>query len=154
MIRRVIRRWILLRLSVCAAAVARGDVAPTTQPSVNLRINAAKPLRTMAGALDRCAVEGVDLEAGVVGGDVVRSDVLLISVTALGDLEGRLPVTRAGAHAGDVIAFAGRLGWAAAGLATLTRGFRSPRLVVDAHRRPQPPYQAGPEAAKAGANTR
>jgi thiamine-monophosphate kinase len=83
----------------------------------------------------------------------VRSDVLLIAVTALGDLEGRTPVTRSGAKAGDVVALAGRLGWAAAGLATLSRGFRSPRLVVDAHRRPQPPYQAGPEAAKAGATS-
>ena len=34
-------------------------------------------------------------------------------------------------------------GWAAAGLAVLGRGFRSPRTVVDAHRRPQPPYSAG-----------
>jgi thiamine-monophosphate kinase len=101
------------------------------------------------GLRDECDLVG----AGVVGGDVVRSDVLVIAVTALGDLEGRAPVTRSGALPGDVVALAGRLGWAAAGLATLSRGFRSPRLVVDAHRRPQPPYQAGPEAAKAGATS-
>jgi thiamine-monophosphate kinase len=45
----------------------------------------------------------------------------------------------------------GRLGWAAAGLAVLTRGFRSPGALVDAHRAPTPPYAAGPTAALAGA---
>src|SRR5262249_42810617 len=58
---------------------------------------------------------------------------------------------RAGARPGDRVAVAGRLGWAAAGLAVLARGFRSPAAVVNAHRRPQPPYPAGPEAAALGA---
>jgi thiamine-monophosphate kinase len=49
------------------------------------------------------------------------------------------------------VAVAGRLGWAEAGLAVLSRGFRSPRAVVDAHRRPEPPYAQGPAAAAAGA---
>jgi len=99
------------------------------------------------GLAQECALVG----ATVVGGDVVGSDVIVIAVTALGDLEGRDPVTRAGARAGDVIAVAGRLGWAAAGLMVLGRGFRSPRAVVDAHRVPQPPYAAGRAAAIAGA---
>jgi thiamine-monophosphate kinase len=50
-----------------------------------------------------------------------------------------------------VLAVCGRLGWAAAGLAVLGRGFRSPVAVVNAHRVPEPPYQAGPQAAAAGA---
>ena len=33
----------------------------------------------------------------------------------------------------------------------LARGFRSPRVVVEAHRQPRPPYLAGPEAARLGA---
>ena len=33
----------------------------------------------------------------------------------------------------------------------LSRGFRSPRVLVEAYRRPQPPYGAGPHAARAGA---
>ena len=37
------------------------------------------------GLREECDVVG----AGVVGGDVVRSDVLVLAVTALGDLEGR-----------------------------------------------------------------
>ena len=51
------------------------------------------------------------------------------------------------------MAVRGRLGWAAAGLAVLQRGFRSPAVVVNAHRVPEPPYAAGPEAAKAGATS-
>jgi len=89
--------------------------------------------------------------ATVVGGDVVRSSVLTLSVTALGSLEGRDPVLRSGASAGDLVAVAGRLGWAAAGFAVLSRGFRSPRVLVDAHRRPAPPYAEGPRAATLGA---
>jgi thiamine-monophosphate kinase len=50
-----------------------------------------------------------------------------------------------------VVALAGRQGWAAAGFAVLARGFRSPRAVVEAHRQPHPPYEAGPEAARLGA---
>lgn len=99
------------------------------------------------GLREECALVG----ASVVGGDVVRADHVLLAVTALGDLEGRTPVLRSGAHAGDVVAVAGRLGWAAAGLAVLARGFRSPARLVSAHRRPQPPYAAGPQAAVLGA---
>jgi thiamine-monophosphate kinase len=43
------------------------------------------------------------------------------------------------------------LGWAACGLAVLRRGFSSPIAAVAAHRRPSPPYSAGPVAAEAGA---
>ncbi len=92
-------------------------------------------------------------DASVAGGDLVRANSIVISVTALGSLDGRPPVTRAGAQEGDVIAVAGRLGWSAAGLAVLGRGFRSPRAVVEAHRRPEPPYDAGPEAAMLGATS-
>ena len=59
-----------------------------------------------------------------------------------GDALGRAP--------GDVVAVAGRLGWAAAGLAVLSRGFRSPRVLVEAHRRPSPPYGAGTAGREAG----
>ena len=74
----------------------------------------------------------------------------MIAVTVLGSVEGE-PVRRSGARPGDVVAIAGRQGWAAAGLAVLARGFRSPRALVEAHRRPEPPYGAGPVAAAAGA---
>lgn len=100
-----------------------------------------------AGMAEEAAVAG----ACVVGGDVVSSPTLTIAVTALGDLRGLPPVTRAGAKPGDELAVAGRLGWAAAGYTVLSRGFRSPRALVDAYRRPEVPYQAGRAAARQGA---
>jgi thiamine-monophosphate kinase len=103
----------------------------------------------VAGLREECGEVG----AAIVGGDVTESDVVTIAVTALGDLEGREPVTLDGARRDDVVAVVGRLGWAAAGFAVLGRGFRSPVQVVTAHRRPEPPYRHGPEAARAGATS-
>lgn len=99
---------------------------------------------------DGIAAEAALVGASVVGGDLTASDQLMIAVTVLGEVEGE-PVRRSGARAGDVVALAGRQGWAAGGLTVLTRGFRSPRKLVDAYRRPEPPYTAGAQARDAGA---
>ncbi|MGH3797246.1 MAG: thiamine-phosphate kinase [Pseudonocardiaceae bacterium] len=109
------------------------------------------PVSTVDGLVDGMWAEAGRVGTGVVGGDVVSAPKIFISVTALGDLQGRAPVTRCGARPGDVLGVCGRLGWAAAGLAVLGRGFRSPTMVVGAHRVPEPPYAAGPHAAAAGA---
>jgi len=95
-----------------------------------------------------------DVGVPVVGGDLSSAPrgVVVVSVTALGQCEGRHPVCRSGARAGDVLAVCGTLGHSAAGLLLLQRGEtgRAPAL-VDYHRRPRPPYQQGPAAARAGA---
>ncbi|MFC4533623.1 thiamine-phosphate kinase [Sphaerisporangium dianthi] len=98
---------------------------------------------------DECALVG----ASVAGGDIARSDLVVLGVTALGDLGGRAPVTRSGARPGDVVAVAGRLGHAAAGLALFLAGRpdRDFPELADAHRRPRPPYACGPGAAELGA---
>jgi thiamine-monophosphate kinase len=138
-----------------AAAQNYADVAAMGAVPTGLLLGIATPPDMGVDWLEELADgirdESSALGASVLGGDVVRSDLLTLAITALGDLEGRAPVTRAGARAGDVVAYTGRLGWAAAGLAVLGRGFRSPVSVVAAHRRPEPPYQEGPRAATAGA---
>ncbi|WP_373294334.1 thiamine-phosphate kinase [Planobispora rosea] len=130
------------------------------------------------GFRDECDLVG----ASVAGGDTTRCDLVVIGVTALGDLRGRAPVTRSGARPGDVVAVAGRLGHAAAGLALLQAGpagglggaaeglggaaegldgvagepggpAGGVRGLVDAHRRPRPPYACGPQAAELGATS-
>ncbi len=98
------------------------------------------------GFADECASVG----ASVVGGDLTGASEIVIAVTVIGACT-QAPVIRSGARAGDVLALAGRQGWAAGGLAVLGRGFRSPRALVEAYRRPEPPYDAGPAAADAGA---
>ncbi len=124
----------------------------TTALTVGL---AAPPDLPAAWALelaDGIAEEAALVGASVVGGDVTRADEVVIAITALGVCEGE-PVRRSGARPGDVVAIAGRQGWAAAGLAVLARGFRSPRVLVEAHRRPEPPYAAGAQAAALGATS-
>ncbi len=103
----------------------------------------------VAGLRAECA----RAEAAVVGGDVTAADTITLALTALGDLDGSRAVTLDGARAGDIVAVCGRLGWAAAGFAVLGRGFRSPVQVVNAHRRPEPPYVEGPRAAALGATS-
>jgi thiamine-monophosphate kinase len=92
------------------------------------------------------------LDVGVVGGDLSAGPAIVVSVTAHGDLEGRPPVLRSGARAGDVVAHAGRRGWSAAGLALLSAGLPEPDAgLTAAYRAPAPPLDAGPAAARAGA---
>lgn len=122
------------------SALLLGLVVPAELP-------ATWPSELMDGLRDECQVAG----AAVVGGDVARGETITVAITALGDLRNQEPVTRAGARPGDVVAVTGWLGWSAAGHAVLSRGFRSPRAFVEAHRRPEPPYHAGPAAASLGA---
>jgi len=142
-----------------AAAANLADVAAmggvATALLVGLACPADTPTSWLEGIATGLAEECAPLGAAVVGGDTVASAPdsggVVLSVSALGDLAGRAPVLRSGARPGDVVAIAGRLGWSACGLAALRRGFKSPAAAVDAHRRPHPPYAAGPAAADAGA---
>jgi thiamine-monophosphate kinase len=139
-----------------AAAQSLADVAAMgARPTVlvvGLATPADLPVAWAVELADGLQGECGPLGVSVVGGDVVRGESIVVSVTALGDLQGRDPLTRSGAQVGDVVAVCGRLGWSAAGMAVLQRGFRSPRVLADAHRRPEPPYAQGVKAAVAGAH--
>lgn len=138
-----------------AVAASLADVAAMGAVPTALVVGLAVPGQTTVSTVDGLVAgmweEAGTVGAGIVGGDVVSCSEIVVSVTALGDLAGRPPVTRAGARPGNVLGLCGRLGWSAAGLAVLRRGFRSPVAVVGAHRVPEPPYTAGPQAAAAGA---
>lgn len=121
-----------------------------TALTVGLALPADLPAQWVVDLADGIAEEAALVGASVIGGDLTRGSEVVVAVTVLGECE-VAPVLRSGARAGDVLALAGRQGWAAAGLAVLGRGFRSPRVVVEAHKHPQPPYDAGPLAAQAGA---
>lgn len=95
----------------------------------------------------KAACERLAPGCGVVGGDLASSEQVFISVTAHGDLQGREPILRSGAKPGDVLAVAGTLGRAAAGLSLLLSGdtdaINAYDALVDVQKRPEPPITAG-----------
>lgn len=74
----------------------------------------------------------------VVGGDISRSQCLVISVAMLGNPAGRRYVERGGARVGDTVCVTGRLGASAAGLRLMRAGNRERPDLVAAHNRPAP----------------
>jgi thiamine-monophosphate kinase len=138
-----------------AAAENLADVAAMGAVPVALLVGLAAPgdlpVAWAEALVDGIAAESARAGAAVVGGDVSSAGTIMIAITALGELAGRAPVTRAGARPGDVLAVAGVLGHSAAGLALITAGLAEPASLVAAHRWPHPVYQAGPEAAGLGA---
>lgn len=118
---------------------------------ISLALPSTTAIDWVDGFADGVAVEAERAGVALVGGDLTTAAVIVVTVTVLADQDGRAPVARSGARAGDVVAMVGRLGWAAAGLAVLTRGFRSPAAVVTAHRVPEVAYGEGRVAADAGA---
>jgi len=155
-----------------AAATNLSDVAAMgARPTALVVAIAAPPSTPISvilgiadGLRDGCAALAPG--CGVVGGDLSASDALTLSITAFGDLEGRSPVLRSGAAAGDIVAHAGRLGDAGIGLGLLFRlgvdehGVPSRELadtlkasrpeVVAAQLAPVPPIHLGAGAALAG----
>jgi len=113
---------------------------------------------------DGVAQECTRAGAVVAGGDLSAGTELVLTGTALGTLSTSTAVLRSGARPGDVVAIAGVSGRSAAGWALLRNGFGTGAqaalsvarrtaitALIDDHRRPRPPYPAGPEAARAGA---
>lgn len=121
-----------------------------TSLTIGLAAPADLPVEWVLDFARGFAEEAALVGASVVGGDLTQADQVVIAVTAIGGCTVS-PVLRSGAEEGDVVALHGRQGWAAGGLAVLGRGFRSPRVLVEAYRRPEPPYDAGLVAAEAGA---
>ncbi len=143
-----------------AAARSLADLAAMgAEPSallVALAAPAELPVSWARELAEGLAAECARAGASVIGGDTARAGSVILAVTGLGDLAGRAPVLRSGAAPGEEVAVAGPLGHSAAGLALLTAGLSRGDLVahgdlVAAHRRPAPPYDAGPEAADLGA---
>ena len=95
--------------------------------------------------------EALLLGAGIVGGDLVSAPQWVISVTALGDLDGREPVRRGGARPGDALAVAGDLGRSAAGFALWVSDILQFEALRRRHLVPEPPYGQGRMAADGGA---
>lgn len=143
-------------IGVKAAAANLADIAAMGAVPTALLLGAALPPATTVEWVEQL-VDGLRVEAArggaiVVGGDTIASsDRITLAVSALGDLQGRVPVTRTGTTPGTLV-LAGVLGHAAAGLDLLRAGHAGFPELVAAHRAPQPPYRLGPVLAVAGAS--
>jgi thiamine-monophosphate kinase len=128
-------RWILL--SLCAPSSTSEDLLH----------------ELIDGLAEACAEYGAEL----IGGDTVAGDQLVISVTALGEVDSD-PLRRSGAKPGDVLAVTGPLGRAAVGVNLLLS--QNPRKVspedalacIDAHRRPVARVDDGRRLRRGGAH--
>lgn len=129
---------------------------------VSLTLPGATPIDWVDSFADGMAAAIVQLGAvgcGVIGGDLGRGRELAASIAVTGTLDSRAPVLRSGAVAGDILALAGTVGRAAAGLALMesdhdARSLDSEMMrLVLSQRRPWPPLKAGPAAAAAGARS-
>lgn len=74
------------------------------------------------GVMEGVAEASRESRCPVVGGDVSAGETLVVAVTVLGTADGRGPVARTGARAGDAILVTGPCGGGAAGLRVLRAG--------------------------------
>lgn len=91
--------------------------------------------------------------SAIVGGDVVRSPVLFVTVALTGLREGP-PLLRTAARVGDRVAVTGWMGNSGGGLKLMLEGLAAPDAAADflraAHRRPCPAVEAGLILAQGG----
>jgi thiamine-monophosphate kinase len=113
----------------------------------------------LLGIADGLAETAVREEVTIAGGDLVRSPVLVVSVTAVGyEPGGARFVTRAGAKTRDVVAVTGELGGAAAAVELMDAGERRGdpadrgRGLLERQLDPTPRLREGRALAKAGAS--
>jgi thiamine-monophosphate kinase len=145
-------------VGVRAAAGALADVAVMGARPSALLVGLVLPPDTAVswvdGLVDGIAAVCRPLAVAVAGGDISAGAAVVLSMTAVGDLDGLDPVTRAGARPGDTVVVAGRLGGAAAGLAALEAGRVDDvalSAVITAQRRPDVPFAAARRLGGLGA---
>ncbi len=94
--------------------------------------------------------------SAVVGGDTVRSEVLVVNITWIGDLAGASAVLRSGARPGDLLMVTNCLGNSLAGLRLLQNHGRDGAIevsaaLVNSHLRPTPRVEAARAMTATGA---
>lgn len=109
------------------------------------------PVAQANALMDGMWDEADRIGAGIAGGDLVSCPLWVVSVTVLGELDGRAAVLRSGAMAGSTVAVVGELGRSAAGYDLWRNAIEDFHDLRARHLVPQPPYGQGAVAAAAGA---
>jgi thiamine-monophosphate kinase len=134
-------------------AVNVSDIAAMGGRPLHALVSIVKPpaldLDALYAGLSDAAYE---YGCSIVGGDLSAGDQLVVSIAITGTTDGRPPVLRSGARAGDTLFVTGPLGNSAAGLVALRRDPHAGGEHVDAHRRPVARVDEGVAAALSGAS--
>lgn len=140
-----------------ATVQAAADVAAMGAAGVGVVVSLGCPSSTPVGVLldidEGITAAAADWGVPVVGGDLVATTEIVVTVTVLGTTAGR-PATRLdGAVAGDRLAVSGPVGSSAAGLALLVAGIDDFADLVAVHRVPDVNLAQGVVAAAHGATS-
>lgn len=142
-----------------ALAVNVSDIgAMGGQPTfavVSLGAPADTPVRLVDGLYEGLLGSGETYGVTIVGGDVVRSERLVLNLALLGEVAPSALTLRSGAQPGEVLLVTGTLGDAAAGLYLLQHGAEevpppAAEAVRRTHHRPTPPLAAAQAIARTG----
>ena len=111
-------------------------------------------VRNIIDGLKQCLLDHDMTHCILVGGDVVRSPVVMFSVTMLGETPPWPIVTRHGASPGDIIGVLGHIGYAALGLELCKNGccrdnHPTSEIFLNAFKRPRCLPHLGPQLAQA-----
>ncbi len=146
-----VARFPLADLGYRAAVAALSDLAAMGARPLGALLALCAPGETDVVAIERAAVDACAAsDCRVLGGDLSRSAVTSVVVSALGEAPDAGVVARAGARPGDAVLVTGPLGGSAAGLRRRRAGAALDDPVVLRHRRPAARLAEGQAAAGAG----
>ena len=112
---------------------------------------AATPTAWLDAILEGCADASDDAGANLAGGNLTQAETFAITITALGEIPGRI-LERTGARPGDDLIVTGKLGDAAAAVAAWRQGHSPQPEQRDRWKAPRARIHAGLALAKAGAH--
>ena len=127
-----IPRFFLLTLALPQQAVRMIGVRPGAAlavPKSKKRLGALDPEVWLKDFLRGMARATRELGITIIGGDTTKSDRVVISITALGEITTGRALTRSGARPGDLIYVSGKLGRAQLGLELVLNGHARDRRI-------------------------
>jgi thiamine-monophosphate kinase len=138
-------------------AVNLSDVAAMAGKAVGALVTLGLPQGMKVGEADELYAGMFELarkfKVDLVGGDTVRSPVLVLNLTVWGEVEPKKMTTRSGAKPGDLLLVTGELGGAQAGLEVLSgavQGITDAEPILERHRRPMPRLREAQALSRAG----
>lgn len=142
------------QIGMKAVEASISDIAAKGGSPLHLMVSLFIPenasMELVDGIYDGISFSALRCGAGVIGGNLSRSNQIIISICAIGLVDKKNLVLRNGAKAGDLIFCTGDFGGSGAGLELLRR--RMPGKSIKRHLEPRARLEIGRKIAKIGAN--